>query len=141
MAKKDKLELIDAKAVGSNPIDDKPKKSLRRPWLIGFYMGGVLGLFEVLPMIIEGGVPPIQMVAFFILRVAICFVIGSAPLWSYGVLQGMFLSIILGAPLALMVNARYDYFILFALVGGGITGYIVKRFRDGGEIDNPGGHR
>jgi hypothetical protein len=121
---------------------DPDKPSIwRRPWVIGIYMGLVLGLFEIIPMLSSGDVEVLEMLAFFGHRLAVCFVIGAAPLWRYGITQGAFLALLLGTPLAIMVQIPFWYFFLFALVGGGLTGYLVARFRIGGGLDDKRGYR
>jgi len=113
----------------------------RRPPVIGLYMGLVLGLFEVVPMVTEGGVQFWHLFAVFGHRLAVGFVIGAAPLWYYGVTQGLLVSLVLDTPFALVTGAPWFYWLPMAVLGGGLTGYMVGRFRQGGEMEKPGGHR
>jgi len=121
--------------------DDEKPSIWRRAPAIGLYMGLVLGLFEIIPMVSEGGVGFWGLAAVFGHRLAVGFVIGAAPLWYYGVTQGALVSLVLDVPFALVTGAPWYYWLPLALLGGGLTGYMVGRFRTGGEIEKPGGHR
>ncbi len=113
----------------------------RRPPVIGLYMGLVLGLFEVVPMVSAGGVQFWHLFAVFGHRLAVGFVIGAAPLWCYGVTQGALVSLVLDVPFALVTGSPWYYWLPMAVLGGGLTGYLVGRIRKGGEMEKPGGHR